>query len=152
MNLGERIKHIRIELGLTMKEFGEKFNPPASDSIVSRWERGISSPNSKRLKSIAELGNVSARYLTLGNEELVNFGECIKKMREEKGISMRELSRRSAVSQPYLSQLETGKNTNPTSDVIRRLSKGLDVSFLSLLVEMEFVTKEDIKDYIRENI
>lgn len=71
--IGSRIKIIRNELGLTMNEFGEKFNPPASDSIVSRWERGISSPKSERLKKIAELGNVSTFYLTTGKKAVLDL-------------------------------------------------------------------------------
>lgn len=67
--LGQRIKQIRLEQGLTMAEFGSLVDrtSPASDSIVSRWERGISSPNSKRMKSIANLGNVSMEYLLTGH-------------------------------------------------------------------------------------
>src|SRR5699024_3860755 len=42
----------------------------ASDSIVSRWERGISSPNKERLERIAELGNISMFYLTTGEKDL----------------------------------------------------------------------------------
>lgn len=61
-----RIKKIRLSLGLTMKEFGKKFNPPASDSIVSRWERGVSLPSNDRLKRISEIANVSTTYLTTG--------------------------------------------------------------------------------------
>ena len=52
---GESIKQTRIEKGMTMKEFGKLFNPPASDSIVSRWERGISEPNAERMKKIKEI-------------------------------------------------------------------------------------------------
>lgn len=54
--LGSKIKFIRHTLGLTMEDFGKLFNPHASDSIVSRWERGISSPNNERLKVIADIG------------------------------------------------------------------------------------------------
>lgn len=61
-----RIRKIRLSLGLTMKEFGKKFNPPASDSIVSRWERGVSLPSNDRLKRISEIANVSTTYLTTG--------------------------------------------------------------------------------------
>lgn len=64
--VGERIKIIRTSLGLTMKEFGRKFNPHASDSIVSRWENGKSLPNNERLKRISEIGNVSMSYLLEG--------------------------------------------------------------------------------------
>ncbi len=68
--VGQRIREIRKELGLTMKEFGEKFNPPAADSIVSRWERGINMPNNQRLEKIAELSGHSTVYILTGKQEL----------------------------------------------------------------------------------
>lgn len=63
--VGKRIKTIRLELGYNMREFGEKIskdNPP-SNSIVSRWEKGISLPSAGRLKAIAELGNTTVNHL-----------------------------------------------------------------------------------------
>lgn len=71
--IGTRIKAVRTNLGLTMKEFGKKFDPPAGDSIVSRWERGISSPNNDRIEKIAELGNISTFYLTTGKKALFDL-------------------------------------------------------------------------------
>ncbi|WP_112181647.1 helix-turn-helix domain-containing protein [Paraliobacillus zengyii] len=67
-DIGSRISVIRKESGMTMKEFGHLFDPPASDSIVSRWERGISIPNNDRLQKIAAYGNVSMLYLTTGQK------------------------------------------------------------------------------------
>lgn len=68
--VGKRIFTIRKSLGLTMKEFGERIgNPAASDSIVSRWEKGVSIPNNERLKRIAELGEISVEELLYGNYE-----------------------------------------------------------------------------------
>lgn len=63
--VGNRIKMIRQSLGMTMAEFGALVDKkaPASDSIVSRWEKGTSIPSSKRLKTIAELGNTTVAYL-----------------------------------------------------------------------------------------
>ncbi len=65
-NLGQRIKIIRLKKGDTLKEFGERFVPHASHSLVSRWERNINKPNRERLEQIARLGNVSVTYLTTG--------------------------------------------------------------------------------------
>lgn len=76
--LGNRIKEIRLSKGKTMKEFGELFVPEASDSIVSRWERGVSVPNSQRLKRIAELGDMTTTELLLGNKELQIIQEIKK--------------------------------------------------------------------------
>lgn len=66
--VGQRVKSIRLSLGKNLGEFG-KLVGGASDSIVSRWEKGVSIPNNKRLKKIAELGNISIDQLLYGNFE-----------------------------------------------------------------------------------
>lgn len=66
IELGQRIKAIRLSTGLNMREFGEKiFN--SADSLVSRWEKGKSIPTHKRLIEIAKLGDVTVSYLLYGN-------------------------------------------------------------------------------------
>lgn len=80
--IARRIKGIRLALGKNTREFGEMFNPPASDSIVSRWESAKSLPNSKRLAKIAELGGISTKELIYGDERnyvLPILSEVIKK-------------------------------------------------------------------------
>lgn len=73
LDVGRRIKILRTKKGLTMEEFGELFNPPASKSIVSRWEKGQSIPNNERLSRIADLGSISVEYLLYGSlEEYTN--------------------------------------------------------------------------------
>lgn len=69
--IGYSIKLIRKQLGLTMEEFGKKFDPVASESIVSRWESGVSIPNNRRLKKIADLGNVTVADLIFDNKVLI---------------------------------------------------------------------------------
>lgn len=82
--LGKRIKEIRLKLGKSQEEFGELFNPPAPKSAVSRWEHG-GNPNKKRIKKIAELGNVSVDYLLNGSidqtiaESRSEYEELLKK-------------------------------------------------------------------------
>ena len=89
--VGKRIKAIRKELGLTMKEFGEKFDPPASDSIVSRWENGINMPNNERLQKISELGNVSIHYLILGSEYNQNHDESKSESKRHNMLSSEQI-------------------------------------------------------------
>jgi transcriptional regulator with XRE-family HTH domain len=43
--------------------------------------------------------------------------------RERRGLSLRAAAKALGFSNPYLSQLETGKAANPTLDVIQRLTK-----------------------------
>lgn len=64
--LGQRIKAIRLDKGMTLEEFGKLFG--ASKSIVSRWESGISSPNPERLKTIAKVGDMTVGQLLYGEQ------------------------------------------------------------------------------------
>ena len=66
--LGNRIQLIRKELGKTLKDFG-KLVDDADKSLVSRWEKGLTVPNNKRLKIIAELGNLTIPELLYGSIE-----------------------------------------------------------------------------------
>ncbi|HCA7508012.1 TPA: helix-turn-helix transcriptional regulator, partial [Staphylococcus pseudintermedius] len=59
--VGQRIKQIRKNAGLNLEEFGGIFS--VSKSNVSKWENGANLPNNKRLKTIAELGNISVETL-----------------------------------------------------------------------------------------
>ena len=63
--VGFRIKSIRQKLGKTTKEFGSLVDG-ASDSLVSRWERGVNLPNVLRLTIIARLGDISLTELLYG--------------------------------------------------------------------------------------
>lgn len=53
--IGNRVKAIRINLGLTAEAFGKEVDSenPATQSLVSRWERGVNLPNRERMKTIA---------------------------------------------------------------------------------------------------
>jgi transcriptional regulator with XRE-family HTH domain len=57
----------------------------------------------------------------------MEFGEFVKDLRKAQRMSASELARKSGISQPYLSQLETGKNNNPTSKMVESIAKGLGI-------------------------
>lgn len=77
--VGQRIKDIRLKLGMNMTTFGkaiDDYNPngKTKSGTVSNWETGKNLPNNERLKKIAELGNVSVLYLLEG-KDAVSFLE-----------------------------------------------------------------------------
>lgn len=74
--LGQRIKEIRMKKGLKQDEFGKLIND-ATKSMVSKWERGITSPSSDRQKVLIELGESVGVTLFPSNdlEELQKFIE-----------------------------------------------------------------------------
>lgn len=55
--IGLKIQAIRLDRGMTTKEFGSLLG--ATDSNITSWEKGRTSPNPKRLKAIAELENLT---------------------------------------------------------------------------------------------
>ncbi len=71
--LGNRIKSIRLEKSMNLKEFGYYIDN-TSDSIVSRWEKGKSVPNAKRLKLIANAGGISVNELLYGDFRSYCYG------------------------------------------------------------------------------
>lgn len=71
------------------------------------------------------------------------IGEIIKKARMEKGLSLRELARKSGVSQPYLSQLESGQNNNPTLEVFIKLADALGITLKEMLIEAELIESDE---------
>lgn len=58
-------------------------------------------------------------------------GENLRKIREEKGLSRRELAEKSGISQSYIIKIEQGTK-NPTLEVLKSLATGLNVKIESL--------------------
>jgi transcriptional regulator with XRE-family HTH domain len=62
----------------------------------------------------------------------VLIGARVKALREAEGLSLRDLSERSGVSAPMLSQVERGE-TSPTLTVAARIAAGLELRLSQLL-------------------
>jgi transcriptional regulator with XRE-family HTH domain len=65
-------------------------------------------------------------------ERLVEIGPRVRALREAMGLSLRDLSARTGVSPPMLSQVERGE-TSPTLAVAARIAAGLELSLSQLL-------------------
>jgi DNA-binding XRE family transcriptional regulator/mannose-6-phosphate isomerase-like protein (cupin superfamily) len=63
----------------------------------------------------------------MSNEYIINIGEKINKLRNQRGLSIRELAERSTVSAGFISQIENGK-TNPSVTVLYEIATALQVS------------------------
>lgn len=79
----------------------------------------------------------------------MSFGEYIKSKRKEKGLSLREVSKRSGISHPYLSQLENERSKKPTPETIKKISKGLEVPYMDLMEKADVI---DLKDWYLEKL
>lgn len=66
IQVGQRIKSIRLRLGMTTDDFGKLFIPTASKGTISKWENGRYLPNNTRLVKIADLGGITVDKLLYG--------------------------------------------------------------------------------------
>lgn len=105
-------------MGLSLKAFGELLG--YTGTHISRFEKGIATPDERVIQKICQVFCVEPTYFTgeLSVEQgvqkkYVNLSSVsaqrLTRARLEKGLSMWELSRRSGVSQPQISLLESGK-------------------------------------------
>jgi transcriptional regulator with XRE-family HTH domain len=74
----------------------------------------------------------SSRTGAHDNADLAVVGARVKALREAAGLSLRDLSERSGVSAPMLSQVERGE-TSPTLTVAARIATGLELRLSQLL-------------------
>ncbi|CAH0344836.1 helix-turn-helix domain-containing protein [Bacillus sp. CECT 9360] len=61
------------------------------------------------------------------------IGDRVKKLREERKMSMTELAEKAGVAKSYVSSLERNLQTNPSIQFLEKISSVLDVSIDSLL-------------------
>lgn len=61
------------------------------------------------------------------------FGEYLKSVRKEKGLTIRQVEAYSGVSNAYLSQLENGKRGIPSPEIIKKIHKPLGIDYNELM-------------------
>lgn len=83
--VGKKIHDIRVNLGLTLEQFGKIDNLNASKSIVLRWEKGYHLPNKNRLKIIAMKGGIEVAELlqSNGQEAIKDIIEIFKSLKRD---------------------------------------------------------------------
>lgn len=104
--LGNKIRTLRIENHWTMENLAT-FIGAGSKSTVNSWERGQTVPSDKKLEKLAILFRVSRDELI--NAGKVNYLSRLKELRENKGITQRQLSEETGMSFQSISFYEHGE-------------------------------------------
>ena len=83
-----------------------------------------------------------------------NIAENLKKLREERKLSLDNLAKLSGVSKSMLGQIERGE-VNPTVTIVWKIANGLKISFTQLMsrpeLDIELVNKEELKPLIEDH-
>jgi len=65
---------------------------------------------------------------------MISLGSIIRKLREEKGFSQRQLASLSGVSNTEISRIESSERKQPSQETLSKLAKCLSISYEELLV------------------
>ena len=61
------------------------------------------------------------------------FGEFLKQLRHDRKMTLRDVEKKSKISNAYLSQVETGERNIPTVKILSRLASAYGVSLSDML-------------------
>jgi len=82
------------------------------------------------------------------------IGENLRRLREERKLSLDNVAKLSGVSKSMLGQIERGE-VNPTVSTVWKISNGLKISFTQLMsrpeADIELIHKSDIQPLIEDN-
>ena len=86
MNIGERIMALRKEKNISQSELAKRLN--VSRQAVSKWEQGLSSPDTERLIRLAEILGTEVEYLATGTHPepgsvVLNIVETVERVEEK---------------------------------------------------------------------
>jgi|GEM_PF-358261 len=74
------------------------------------------------------------------------IGRFIADLRVEKGLSQRELSDKSGISNTEISRLESGKRAKPSPETLRVIAKALDTEYSDLMRVAGYIEEKHIDD------
>ena len=113
----KKIHDLRSYLGLSLKAFGDAIG--YTGTHILRIEQKSGNPSEQFIQKVCEGLHVDPEYFTgeMPVEQAVQkvevdtagAGQRLSIARQEKGLSMWELSKRAGISQPQISMLESGK-------------------------------------------
>lgn len=130
IQVGGRIKQIRLSLGDSMEKFGTRFN--TSKGTVNNWEKGRNLPNKANLKKIADLGGMTVTELLHGNLENLIKNELEKhelfiEAPDNKKLKIANLLEKEISDFPHLLRDEFSEDlTERTFEIIVDVINGLD--------------------------
>lgn len=132
MTIGERLKKLREERGISLEELADRLD--IAPDCMAEVEKGTRRLSMATLTEVASIFDVDISYFTEenGNKDKNTVGARLRRLREQKGITLSELSRRSGVSLAHISEIERSRST-ASLKTLEKLAAVLEVSPSSLL-------------------
>lgn len=135
MKIGNNIKFYRKQKGLTQSQLAEMLN--VSTITIQNYENNRRKPSIETLTKIAKALDIPVSKLIEDDKfkkqtESSNMKEKIKFYREKLNMSKSELARQIGVSPSYITMLENGDKSNPSMEILLKISKVLNIDITEL--------------------
>ena len=103
MNIGERITALRKEKDISQTELAKRLN--VSRQAVSKWEQGVSAPDTAKLIQLAEILGTEVEYLATGvhpepGSVVLNVVETVERVEERVVEVIRHVPRKPVKKNP----------------------------------------------------
>ena len=103
MNIGERITALRKEKDISQTQLAKRLN--VSRQAVSKWEQGVSSPDTTKLIQLAEILGTEVEYLATGTHPepgsvVLNVVETVERVEERVVEVIRHVPRKPVKKNP----------------------------------------------------
>lgn len=146
--VGEMIRYLLHENNMTMKELGGKLGK--TESTVSKWISGASTPMAKQLSEMTQIFSVDLNTLLYGADFYRSnnkIGETIKKLRRDNGLSIADLAK--ALNTTESSIISYEKDLKKLDlDILSALADHFKVTTDFLLGRSVDAVKDDIHNEI----
>lgn len=138
--IGDRIRALREDKGFNQEDLSHTLE--ISVTYLSEIERGTKVPSLQTLQLISNYFMIPISLLIGTKSKISATAKKIKKARELKDYSQKNLAQKSGLSTGMIAQLESGK-VQPSLKTVEKLSQALGVSVCYLILE-----EEDVKGIV----
>lgn len=103
MNIAERIIALRKEKNISQGDLAKKLN--VSRQAVSKWEQGLSSPDTAKLIQLAEIFDTEVEFLATGvhpepKSVVLNVVETVERVQVQERVVVRHVRRKPVKKNP----------------------------------------------------
>lgn len=81
-----------------------------------------------------------------------NFGSYMRRLRKDRGLTLKQVETQAKVSNAYISQIERGLRNPPQPDILRRIAKTYDVPHRELLIAAGHLEEDSAETAKRRGI
>jgi len=134
-SLGARLRALREERGLTLKEMGQRAD--ISFTYLSEIERNTVFPSVDTIKLLARFFDIPVSLL-VNSQRVSSLPSKLQYMRKLRNFSQKELAAKADISPGLVAQLELGK-VNASLKTVYKLAEALGVSVCYLIMDQQEV-------------